>query len=288
MATILDADDDILDVMIHLAANNLELEEELIRPIEDEGIEWGRRCLLEDVSDSDAISNFRFRKEHLQAIALRLWPKMQPFLEGEYDSIQCRNRYAVPFETGFLVLLYRIAAHRRLCPDMEKFFGIRKSKLSAILLTFVCALYAVANPYLTTVGLFQHRFAYYAQLIEDKSHGLVRNIWGFIDGPLRPIQRPTHHQRQAYSGHKRWHGIKFQSVVARDGLFIHLFGPIMGNRHDSFMLGESNLLQDLDAIMPIDGVTYALYGDPAYLQSCLHPAPGRLPGTLSCPVSGRL
>jgi hypothetical protein len=152
MATILDADDDILDVMIHLAANNLELEEELIRPIEDEGIEWGRRCLLEDVSDSDAISNFRFRKEHLQAIALRLWPKMQPFLEGEYDSIQCRNRYAVPFETGFLVLLYRIAAHRRLCPDMEKFFGIRKSKLSAILLTFVCALYSVANPYLTTVG----------------------------------------------------------------------------------------------------------------------------------------
>jgi hypothetical protein len=58
MATILDADDDILDVMIHLAANNLELEEELIWPIEDEGIEWGRRCLLEDVSDSDAISNF--------------------------------------------------------------------------------------------------------------------------------------------------------------------------------------------------------------------------------------
>ena len=40
-----------------------------------------------------------------------------------------------------------------------------------------------------------------------------------------------------------------------------------GNRHDSHMLSESNLLTKLTDMMPVDGVTHALYGDPAYPQS---------------------
>src|SRR4051794_28192081 len=45
------------------------------------------------------------------------------------------------------------------------------------------------------------------------------NVWGFIDGTVRPIARPTRHQRQVYNGHKRVHAIKFQSAVERPGLF---------------------------------------------------------------------
>ena len=41
-----------------------------------------------------------------------------------------------------------------------------------------------------------------------------------------------------------------------------------GNRHDSHMLRESQLLQQLQELMPQDGgVVYSLYGDPAYPQS---------------------
>jgi hypothetical protein len=63
-----------------------------------------------------------------------------------------------------------------------------------------------------------------------------------------------------YNGHKRFHGLKFQSIVLPNGLIFNLFGPISGRRHDSFMLAESNLLQKFENQMP----TYCVYGDPAY------------------------
>ena len=52
------------------------------------------------------------------------------------------------------------------------------------------------------------------------------NCWGFVDGTVRPICRPGEHQRVVYNGHKRVHAIKFQSVVAPNGLVENLYGPI--------------------------------------------------------------
>ena len=43
-----------------------------------------------------------------------------------------------------------------------------------------------------------------------------------------------------------------------------MFGPIEGRRHDSFMLGESGLEDQLRNIAKPDGEPYVLYGDPAY------------------------
>jgi len=71
-----------------------------------------------------------------------------------------------------------------------------------------------------------------------------------------------------YSGHKRTHGLKFQMLTTLDGIIACLFGPINGNRHDSFMLCMSGLLAQLQEIMPLeDGIVYAVYGDPAYPRS---------------------
>jgi hypothetical protein len=221
------------------------------------------------MSDCDCINDLRFRKIHLQEVSEKLWPLMQPHLDGDYDRIRLQNRYTLPFETCFMILLYRLAAPRRLQPDMERFFAIRKSKISAALNTIVDALYEVALPYLSNPALFQHRFHLYSNLIFNKCNA-ANMMWGFIDGTLRKICRPTRFQRAAYSGHKRTHGVKFQSVVTPDGLIACLFGPIPGSRHDSFMLAESGLLQQLTEIMPRNqpGVQiYSLYGDPAYPQS---------------------
>ena len=41
----------------------------------------------------------------------------------------------------------------------------------------------------------------------------LRNCFGFVDGTVRPIPRPGENQRVVYNGHKRVHGLKFQSVV---------------------------------------------------------------------------
>ena len=55
---------------------------------------------------------------------------------------------------------------------------------------------------------------------------LLRNCFGFVDGTVRPISRPDENQRVVYNGHKRVHGLKFQSVVIPNGLIAHLYGPV--------------------------------------------------------------
>ncbi len=86
---------------------------------------------------------------------------------------------------------------------------------------------------------------------------------------MRPISRPTHHQREAYNGHKRTHAIKFQSVLSPDGLIIDLHGPEAGKRHDAYLFAVSGLQQVLEehCVDGVDGVPYMWYGDPAYPRS---------------------
>ena len=76
--------------------------------------------------------------------------------------------------------------------------------------------------------------------------------------------------RNLYNGHKNVHAIKFQSVVAPNGLVANLYGPVEGKRHDSGMLAMSGLLDALQrySVSPY-GNTLCIYGDPAYaLRPC--------------------
>ena len=111
---------------------------------------------------------------------------------------------------------------------------------------------------------FQKSLRHFAAAVHDEGAPL-ENCWGFIDGTVRPLCKPDQNQRILYNGHKRVHGIKFQSVVAPNGLIASLFGPVEGRRHDSGMLADSGLLQELSqySFAP-DGTPLCVYGDPAY------------------------
>ena len=115
------------------------------------------------------------------------------------------------------------------------------------------------QPWLSSANL-QH----YADIIHEKGASL-ESCWGFIDGTVRPICRPGQNQSVVYNGHKRVHSLKFQSVVAPNGLIANLYGAVEGRRHDSGMLGDSGLLNLLQqhAIGPQNKIL-CLYGDPAY------------------------
>lgn len=63
-----------------------------------------------------------------------------------------------------------------------------------------------------------------------------------------------------FNGKDRVHGLKFQGVMAPDGLFLQVWGPFAGRRHDVAMLDASGLLEALRERFP----TFGLYGDPAY------------------------
>jgi hypothetical protein len=50
-------------------------------------------------------------------------------------------------------------------------------------------------------------------------------IWGFVDGTMRPFCRPGVDQQAFYSGYKKAHAFKFQSIATPDGLLASLVGP---------------------------------------------------------------
>ena len=82
---------------------------------------------------------------------------------------------------------------------------------------------------------------------------------------MRPVSRPGKEQRILYNGHKKVHSIKFQSVATPSGLVANLFGPVEGKRHDSSMLAESGLLNQLQQhSWSPNGNLLCIYGDPAY------------------------
>ena len=91
-----------------------------------------------------------------------------------------------------------------------------------------------------------------------------------IDGTVTSLRKPDENQIILYNGHKRVHLIKFQSVVASNGLIASLFGPVEDRRHDSGMLVDSGLLQELSHYQfAPDGTPLCVYGDPTY-PLCVH------------------
>jgi hypothetical protein len=91
----------------------------------------------------------------------------------------------------------------------------------------------------------------------------LEDCFGFIDGTVRPICRPTEDQRVVYNGHKRIHSIKFQSIIAPCGLIVSLYGPVEGRRHDITLYRHSKVEEKLEDLY--EQYDVCIYGDPAYV-----------------------
>eukprot|EP00117_Sycon_ciliatum_P001173 scpid84873/ scgid1579/ len=195
-------------------------------------------------------------------------------LEELFIALQVPHRFRAPCRTtwngmeGLLILLRRLAYPDRLGMLCEE-FGRSKPVLSLIINSMLMWIWErwggllenpFAQPYFT-----QGRIQAYVRAISAKV-GVHLNVWGYIDGTVRPICRPGMHQRVMYNGHKRVHAVKYQAVAAPDGLITHLHGPHEGRRHDAGILRESRLLDDMAAQInhPENAPPFALYGDPAY------------------------
>ena len=215
------------------------------------------RFSLDNWEDSECWTELRFGKEDLDLLLLNLQIP---------DEIVCSQRSVCDGMEGMCILLKRLAYPCRYT-DMVPRFGRNPTELCLIFNSVLDFLYSThrhrlqnwnMNPFLQPERL--HR---YAETIHQ--HGApLQNCFGFVDGTVRSIARPKFNQRVMYNGHKRVHGIKFQSVVTPNGLIANLCGPFEGKRHDSIMLNQSGLLDELRRVAIYNGQPLCLYGDPAY------------------------
>lgn len=90
-------------------------------------------------------------------------------------------------------------------------------------------------------------------------------VWGFVDGTIHGIARPSYHQRTCYNSWKRKHCLKYHGIVTQNDLIRHWFGPVDGRRNDAFLWQESNLpnILEQNARTP-EGTPLQVYGDSAY------------------------
>ncbi|KAK3714768.1 hypothetical protein QZH41_007490 [Actinostola sp. cb2023] len=212
---------------------------------------------LDSMADDECMSEFRFLKNDIYRLLEVL---------DLPSKVRCPNRFFVNDVEALCILLKRFAYPCRYV-DLSRRFGRLVPQISMVVNETMEIIYDQYNhllssfnqPWLSPASL--EEFAY----VVNQKGGALDNCWGFIDGTVRPVCRPGTHQRVLYNGHKRVHSIKFQSVVAPNGLIANMYGPVEGRRHDSGMLASSGFLQSLSTNSHnTAGQPLCVYGDPAY------------------------
>ena len=72
-------------------------------------------------------------------------------------------------------------------------------------------------------------------------------------------------QRSLYSGHKRAHGIKLQTITTPDGLCFHAYGAEERRRHDTALYRKSNMDQILPGALHFNAQQHCVFADSAYI-----------------------
>jgi len=161
-------------------------------------------------SQQEALTNYRFLVSDMG--------RLSAVLSLNVDMTRCR--YHVTRIECLAIILCRLASPCR-WTDLALFFGRSASALSEIFFRGAEELLAQWGHLLTTwrAGLMTERAPVYAHCITGMG-ALLHGCVGFIDGTAIRVVRPGGGlQRACYSGHKRCHAIKFQSICAPDGLF---------------------------------------------------------------------
>ena len=161
---------------------------------------------LHEISD-ECLVEFRFQKNDIPILVAALqFP----------DEIQCGmyNDLRVSSVEALCVVLKRLAFPCRYSDMMPRFarpipelYMIRNKTIHWRGSRWGFKLTDLNQQWLTSQNLMS-----FANSVYQKGAALD-NVLGFVDGTLRGIAHPIQNQRVTYNGHKRKHGLKYQSIT---------------------------------------------------------------------------
>ncbi|XP_077500915.1 uncharacterized protein LOC144111478 isoform X1 [Amblyomma americanum] len=235
-----------------------DIEYDIRRRREHELLKYRSRHGLLDIDRIDSTlfkQQFRFEKEDVDDLVRAL---CMP------ERIVNAQRVVVPGRDALCLALRRLAYPNRWC-DLQRIFGLHPSVMSSVASQVICHIAKTFRHLLTDCNnhlcLTTTCLQEFADAVKSKGAPLP-NCWAFIDGTARPICRPKRNQRAYFSGHKRVHCVKYQSLMCPNGIVCQLDGAYPGRRHDAGILRDSNLYGKLERL--VGGRNYVIYGDPAY------------------------
>ena len=198
---------------------------------------------VEAYPPAEHLEHFRFTKDQVRELAA---------VYGVPDVVNSpKTRQSCTGYTAMAIVLARLSSPGPWRQHV-RFFGRRKGTLKTFFYITLQIMYdsckdRIQRP--SRTFLTDARLRSYCDALIAKGCPFS-NVFGFIDGTLYRISRPsgqTHWQRSVYSGHKKCHGLKWQGINSPDGIIQFLHGPFSGKAHDTAILEESNLLQVLRA-----------------------------------------
>ena len=170
------------------------------------------------LENDECVTEFRFNKQDLPLLAEALQIP---------DQIRCYQRSVCSRLEALCILLKRLSYPCRYA-DMIRSFGRPVPTLCMIFNHMIDLIYETHSHRLLAWnnGVLNPRaLESYAEAITAKGSPLT-NCFGFIDGTVRPICRPSENQRMVYNGHKRVHALKFQAVALPNGIIGNMYGPV--------------------------------------------------------------
>jgi len=209
--------------------------------------------------ESNFVLKFRFTKQQIN-IMFYLFQMPQYWI--------FKSRHVCPGIVGFCIFLRRMSFPCTL-HALSDFCGYHITTISMVFNAVTNHIYDFMGSriHFDSVYLTQQRLLRCANAVANKGAPLD-GCWGFIDGTVRPVSRPVYGQEGIYNGHHRTHALKYQGIVASDGMIVSLAGPFAGRDHDMRMLAESGITDHIRSLN-YDGVDRPLYifGDLGYTTS---------------------
>jgi hypothetical protein len=211
------------------------------------------------------IKNTRLSKEHFLRILAEL---------DLGEGIVTENRYHCDAETAFAIMLYRIHYPCTLNQMRHIFNGWSEPMISAIdnhmVNLFHEKFYRLLHCKDEDWTLNKMRF--YDHVIRRKGNCCKRVI-AFIDCASRHVCRPCRDQRTMFSGHKKCHCFKIQTVATPDGITRCSSDVVASTINDNLLLTESQLENNFAVHFENLQITklkqYWIYGDAGYVPSSL-------------------
>jgi hypothetical protein len=213
------------------------------------------------ICEKSFLQDFRFSHAQMDRVVIGL------LSVGFPKVVKTPARDSCPLYEAMCMLCMKYAWPTRL-GSMVKVFGASVSKMSRVVSAMRRLLHKAFVPALNHPGdLSLCDLERFSAAIEAKSGIGGRFIFGFVDGTVRPMPKPSHLQSAVYNGKDRRHALKYQSVVTPDGMLHQLAGPWPGARHDMHMLRNSALLPYVNGLpRAADGTQYSVYADCGYAE----------------------
>ena len=168
---------------------------------------------LEDMNEDECKAEFSFLRKDIYTLHIMNIPEM----------FTCYNGVTVTGIEGLCILLKRYSYPNGYL-DLIPTFGRPVPQLCMIVNHVMNFIYERWHHLLTSfhqLWLSPANLKRYANYIHQ-SGAPLENYWGFVDETVHSVCKPGEGQRQLYNGHKRAHGIKFQSIVYPDGIIANL------------------------------------------------------------------